>query len=294
MSTTFRVGVVLGLVLVTLIGIQVQFRSPTSKPAIPTTLAASEPELKLVEVTTVGMDMRAQTPVVLLRQPETGQVLPIWVGFAEAQAIARALHGIQTPRPMTHDLMASLLKQLEATVKEVVVHDLREGTYFGMVRVEVPGKKENFEVDSRPSDAMALALRLGSPILVAGRVLDEAPDFDFVPPEESEQVVRAIGITVVTPTPALRREFRLPDRPGVVISAVTPEMEELGLRRGDLVVDINDVTPGNPIEFFEAVRLSKPGELIRLVIWRDGEEKSFELPGVQPEPPDRRGRSLRI
>src|SRR5262245_17163416 len=92
-----------------------------------------------VELSTVGLDGRTGTPIVVLRDPESGGVLPVWIGPMEAQAIALALHGVVMPRPMTHDLMASLIAELRAEVEEVVVTDLRNNTYFGLLRLKVAG-----------------------------------------------------------------------------------------------------------------------------------------------------------
>jgi bifunctional DNase/RNase len=153
-----------------------------------------------VELSTVGLDGRSGTPIVVLREPESGSVLPIWVGPMEAQAIALSLHGVLPPRPMTHDLMASLLSELRASVEEVIVTDLRNNTYFGIVRLRVAGEKKPRDVDSRPSDALALALRTGSPIRVARKILGNVPEFDFVAPEGPNQVVQAVGVTVVVAT----------------------------------------------------------------------------------------------
>src|SRR5687767_10470713 len=131
-----------------------------------------------VELSTIGIDGRTGTPIVVLRDPETGGVLPVWIGAMEAQAIAFALHGVMMPRPMTHDLMASLITELRAEVEEVVVTDLRLNTYFAVVRLRVNGERRLRDVDSRPSDALALALRTGSPIRVVRRILAMSPEFE--------------------------------------------------------------------------------------------------------------------
>ena len=173
-----------------------------------------------VELSTVGLDGRTGTPIVVLREPVSGGVLPIWVGVMEAQAIALALHGVVTPRPMTHDLMASLIAELRAEVDEVVVTDLRNNTYFGMVRLKVAGERKIRDVDSRPSDALALAVRTGAPIRIVRRILAIAPEFEFIAPDGPNQVVQAMGMTVVLATPSLRRQFKLGDLPGIVVTSV--------------------------------------------------------------------------
>jgi uncharacterized protein len=246
-------------------------------------------DLVEVELSTVGLDGRAGTPIVLLREPESGSVVPIWVGSAEAQAIALALHGIEVPRPMTHDLMASLLAELEATVEEVLVHDLRDHTYLGAVRLRVNGEDRVREVDSRPSDALALALRTGAQIRVARRILVASPDFDFVAPEGPDQIVQLLGITVVAPTPDLRREFDLAARRGVVVTAVAGRAAELGLQRGDLITDVNGREVLEPMDFFMAVRAIPPGAQVRLTYVRAGETHRLELPADLPAGPARPG-----
>ena len=124
-------------------------------------------DLVPVELSTLGVDGRSGSPIVVLRDPASGSVLPIWVGPMEAQAIALVLHGVVPPRPMTHDLMAKLISELHAELEEVIVTDLRNSTYFGVLRLRVAGEKKPRDVDTRPSDAIALALRAGAPIRVA-------------------------------------------------------------------------------------------------------------------------------
>jgi uncharacterized protein len=244
-----------------------------------------------VELSTIGLDGRTGTPIVVLRDPESGTVLPIWVGSAEAQAIALALHGVVPPRPMTHDLMASLISELRADVEEVVVTDLRNNIYFGMVRLRVAGEKKIREVDSRPSDALALALRTDAPIRVARKILSMVPEFDFIAPEGPNQVVQALGMTVVVATPSLRKEFRLGDRQGIVVTSAFGAAREKGVRRGDLIVEVNGKAIEEPTALFEAVRATKPRAPVRITFWRDGDTRTIELPAnLPPSNPGRRGR----
>jgi uncharacterized protein len=245
-------------------------------------LGAGPEDLIAVELATVGFDRSSETPVVLLREPESGRVVPIWVGPAEAQAILLALHGVQVPRPMTHDLMASLLGELRATVEEVVVHELRGNTFYGGVRLRVHGEETVREVDSRPSDALALALRTDAPIRVARGMLIDPPEFDFVAPEDGEQVVHAAGVTVVATRPELRERFSLPDRPGLVVTHVFGRARQEGLRRGDLIVALNGKAVSAPIDFLAAVRATRPGTTLELTIWREGQEEVVDLPVDRP------------
>lgn len=143
-----------------------------------------------VQLVTVGMDPTHGAPIVLLREPDSGNVLPILIGVAEAHAIARSLHDIEPPRPMTHDLLATLLTMLGAQVIEVQVHALREGTYYGRIRFRMRGASDVRDLDSRPSDALALALRVGAPIRVLRALLRDATEGDVQPPHGDEPVVR--------------------------------------------------------------------------------------------------------
>lgn len=115
------------------------------------------------------MDPVTNMPIVVLKDVNGTAILPIWVGIYEANAIALEIEKVATPRPMTHDLIRNLLFGLEAGVKKVVVNDLKEDTFYAVIWLERNG--EMISVDSRPSDALAIALRLDCPIYVAETVL---------------------------------------------------------------------------------------------------------------------------
>jgi len=118
------------------------------------------------------MDPVTSMPIVILKDVGGGSVLPIWVGIYEANAIALEIEKVSTPRPMTHDLIKTLLVGLDAGIRKVVVNELKEDTFFAVIWVERGG--ELISVDSRPSDALALALRLDCPIYVDDSVLKSA------------------------------------------------------------------------------------------------------------------------
>lgn len=255
-----------------------------ASPARPPSLAPPEGDLLTAELSTVGWDAITGGPVVLLRALDSGRVLPIWIGVAEARAIIQALYGIEAPRPQTHDLMASLLRHLGATLEEVVVTELSEGTYYGLLKLRTESGETRW-VDTRPSDGLALALRAGARIRVAAAILDDETDIQFLAPETSEQVVRVLGLTVRSATPELREEFGLPDREGLVVIAVSGEAERRGLRRGDLIVDVDGQTPKQPLDLLDAIRDAAEG-ILSLTYWRDGKEKSVELE-IQVPPEER-------
>ena len=110
--------------------------------------------------------------VVILKNDEDDRSVPIFIGAAEAQAIAIQIQGVEVPRPLTHDLLKNVMDYLECRLKRTEVCDIREGTFFGRMIVEVAGEEQ--EIDCRPSDAIALSLRTQSPILVHEKVMEEA------------------------------------------------------------------------------------------------------------------------
>jgi len=129
--------------------------------------------------------------VVLLRQQDAQRFLPIWIGPYESDAIVMALQQAETPRPMTHDLLKNAIVELGATVSHVLISELKDNTYFGRIVMDVDGR--HMELDSRPSDAMALAVRCGVPIYVTEEVMNQAgivesAELEHVSPEEEQQL----------------------------------------------------------------------------------------------------------
>ena len=120
----------------------------------------------------VSFDMVGKQPIVLLKTADGNKFLPIWIGHPEAAAILMKLQGASTPRPMTHDLVTEMLAQLEAKVVRIAVTELRENTFYALITVVVNGSE--LEIDSRPSDAIALAVRADAPIFAADSVIEES------------------------------------------------------------------------------------------------------------------------
>lgn len=125
-----------------------------------------------MEIKGLLMDPVSNMPVVILRDVDDGVFLPIWVGIFEANAIAIQMEKIATPRPMTHDLLKNVLTELETRVERVVISELKENTFFA--RIHLTRGKERWNIDSRPSDAIALALRSQADIYVEEEVLEKS------------------------------------------------------------------------------------------------------------------------
>ena len=128
----------------------------------------------MVELTLIGVrvELPANQPIVLLKEREGERYLPIWIGAAEATAIALAMQGVQPPRPMTHDLMKNVLEELQVSLDKIVITELLDGTFYSVIHMTRNGSSH--EVSSRPSDAIALAVRADIPIFAHEDVLGEA------------------------------------------------------------------------------------------------------------------------
>ena len=133
----------------------------------------------LIEMSIKGLmvDPITNMPIVILKDKLGERVLSIWVGIFEANAIALQIENVSTPRPITHDLLRNIIADLDGSVDRVVVSDLKDNTFFAIIHLTVRG--ERIAVDARPSDAIALALRTRSPILVEESVIDNAKTVDF-------------------------------------------------------------------------------------------------------------------
>ena len=128
----------------------------------------------MIELSLIGVrvELPSNQPIVLLKEVDGERYLPIWIGAVEATAIAFALQGIQTPRPMTHDLMRDILNQTNTDVERIVINDLVEQTFYAAIRMTANSQVS--EVSSRPSDAIALAVRINAPIFASEEVLEQA------------------------------------------------------------------------------------------------------------------------
>jgi uncharacterized protein len=134
----------------------------------------------------VSFDLVGKQPIVLLKTTDGNKFLPIWIGHPEAAAILMKLQGASTPRPMTHDLLADVFEQLDAEVVRITVTELRENTFYASITVQQNGSE--IEIDSRPSDAIAIAVRSDAPIFAAERVIEESA-IEFEGEEVNEEEV---------------------------------------------------------------------------------------------------------
>ena len=149
----------------------------------------------MIEMTVAGVriEFPSNSPIVLLREAEGERFLPIWIGQSEAQAIAIGQQGLATPRPMTHDLLKNILDEMSVQVTNITITELRDGVFHAVIGLQRNGS--SYEISSRPSDAIALAVRLGCKIFANEDVLEEAsilipPDGEGEQEEEKEKQVQ--------------------------------------------------------------------------------------------------------
>ena len=205
-------------------------------------LPAAQPAAEgLVEVRVRGVtvDPQAGSPIVLLEEVQGQRLMPIWVGISEARAIAMEIEQVVPPRPMTHDLMKNLLDGLKAQVTNVAITELKDNTFYARIALHTGGT--GVQIDARPSDAIALALRVRSPILVAKAVLDNAPAVAVGDAPTPVTVLKRYGLTLQNLTAPLAAHFHLPTTEGVLVSDVEAGgvADRDGLRRGDVIVAAN-------------------------------------------------------
>ncbi len=159
--------------------------------------------LRRADVSAVAMDPNHKVPVVLLKPEDDDRFIPIWIGMAEASAILVALEGVEPARPMTHDLMHDVMRRCDVLVTRVEVVDLKDGTYFAEICVAHAGRE--MRVDSRPSDALAIALRAEAPIYIHERVLERVQFVDD-PGQGGEEEVEAAEAEDLQPAAAVAEE----------------------------------------------------------------------------------------
>jgi len=148
-------------------------------------LEVAMPDMVEMVIDSIRVSLVSQQRIVILREKDTNRYLPIWIGIYEAEAIAVALQEVEVSRPLTHDLLKNIFKTLKANIMRVEIVALRDDTFYGNIVVET--NEETLDIDARPSDALALAVRTHVPILVEHSVLDSAgivPEADLRDKEE--------------------------------------------------------------------------------------------------------------
>jgi bifunctional DNase/RNase len=228
---------------------------------------AARAETVEVKVGGLGLDPVTGTPVVqLVEKGDGGRELPIWIGPFEAQAIAMEMRGVPPPRPLTHDLMKHLIERLGGKLTRVVIGDLRENTYFATLHLAVRDG-EGLTVDARPSDAIALALRLQGPILVDEELFAKA-----AAARPAAGPAHLWGLTLQDLTPEIAAFFELSGAGGVLVSDVADAAEAREVRRGDVITALDGERVESVEDLTSRARARAASAPVRLSVQRGGRE----------------------
>lgn len=201
------------------------------------------------------LDPVSQKPIVVLETADKPhRLLPIWIGRFEANAIALEMEHVPPLRPLTHDLIKSILQGLEAKVKRIIVTKMEDNIFYAVIDLELNGREVT--VDSRPSDAMALALRFDAPIYATEQVLEAAQSIEVPERKEAALYKDAFGMTVQVLTSAIAEHFSLPGGKGVLVSHIRRDSEAhvSGIRRGDIITTLGKRPTDSLQAFEEAVK----------------------------------------
>lgn len=225
-----------------------------------------------MEVKGVRLDAIGQNPVVILADKDGKKAIPIWIGLAEANAIDKELRNITSPRPMTHDLIYSILEHLKAKVKEVRIVEIKDSTYYATLFLIL--NKGLIEIDARPSDAIVIALKSKTPIFVSIKVLDE----QGIALSKENAFAERYGIRVQELTSSLASHFNFKRQKGVLVSEVLPgsTSEGSGIKAGDIITKINRKEVGTVQEFEEVLGAVRAGTVL-ISIFRDGKFSEIDL-----------------
>jgi uncharacterized protein len=233
----------------------------------------STPDAKRVkvEVAHVGVD-REGTPFVLLEDSSGQRMLPIMIGESEAQGIALQLQGLNPGRPLTYDLIRNLLDSTGNHVDWVEVNDVRDQTYYAVITLN----RGHNRVDSRPSDAIAVALATNAPIYVATKLLESSPA-DVQAHGQGPRTVHALGLTVQEITPDIASYFAAKAGAALLVADVSDEASRAGIARGDLLTKVGADQVGTLKDFNDDLRRLKPQQQVTVTIEHDGHNRSVSL-----------------
>ena len=228
-----------------------------------------------MEVKGVRLDAMGTNPVVFLVDKEGKKALPIWIGLLEANAIDKELRNNASPRPMTHDLLYSILVQAHLKVKEVRIVGLKDNTYYATLFLRL--NKSVVEVDARPSDAIVIALKSKTPIYVSTKILDE----QGIALTQKSGFGERFGIRIQELTPALASSFSFKGKKGVLVAEVLPGSvsESSGIKAGDIITKVDSKEVGTIQQFEEMFDTARPGDSLKVLLFRDNQFREVNLPG---------------
>ena len=234
-----------------------------------------------MKVRKVMLDPSVKTPtaVVILESVKEKKLIPIWVGNEEATSIAIELENVSIPRPNTHDLIRNILQGVGVVLSRITITDLRNNVYYATIALKLKG--QDYQIDSRPSDAIAVALRMRAPIYASSQMLAKASQLPFSE-RSKEDSSKIFGLQIQDLTPALASLMDLQVKQGVLVADVelgSPAFEA-GIQRGDIILKAND-RPINKVADLEPFfKNGKKSGQLRLEILRKGKPTTvlWDLP----------------
>jgi len=238
--------------------------------------AAQETGSVETRVKTLLIDPNTQTPVVVLESVADKRALPIWIDVPEAKAIALELEHVKLPRPLTHDLIRNILQGLNATLQRVTITELRNNTYFAFLSLMTKG--QNLQVDSRPSDAIALALRMKAPIFVSAQVLAKSKPLPEGP-ARAEQTQKKLGVQAQDLTAELAKLFDSQQQTGAIVTDVLIGSAAMnaGLQRGDIITKVNEQSVVSAKQLESAIQAAKSAGQIKLEVIKKGKPTTIVI-----------------
>jgi bifunctional DNase/RNase len=233
-----------------------------------------------VKVANVGFDQQSGTHFVLLEDQAGNRTLPILIGDDEARAIMFELRGFKPPRPLTYELLRNVIEQTGNRVDRIVIGQVREGVYYAKIYLD----GGRYQIDSRPSDAIALALGAKAPIFVSDNLLGAGTPR----PAPAVRTAKGFGTTVQELTTELADYFGVPARSGVLVAEVGANAAKAGLLRGDIITQVEGREARTPVEFEQGVAAIGNGSEVTLTVRRGGASRTFIVPlatvGAGPSP----------
>src|SRR5574341_859148 len=221
------------------------------------------------KVKTVMIDPNSQSPVVILETVTDKKPLPIWIDIAEARAIAIELEHIKAPRPLTHDLIRNILQNLGVTLQRVTITDLRDNTYFALLSLSFKG--QDAQIDCRPSDAIAIALRMKAPIFASTRVLARMKPVPAIT-GGTEHMQRRLGIQAQDLTAELANLLDSQHQRGVLVAEVESGSiaTKAGIQRGDIITKANDQSVNSVNDLESLIQAAQSPAHIKLEVIKKG------------------------
>lgn len=210
-------------------------------------------KLVQVKIHRLILDPERKQPVVILADPSEERGLFIWIGFPEANAISSEMQGINHRRPLTHDLLESIIQRSKSGIHKVVITHIKEGTFYATILLENGGSL--MEIDARPSDSLVLALKFKAPIFVSESLYSESS----ILLGEKKEIEEDYGVMFQELTPSLAEKFSYGSMRGILVSDVKKgsRAEKDGVERGDIFVEVGGQAIGDVISMREILKRSK-------------------------------------